>query len=535
MPIVTLILLLVVFRKPASIASPCALLVALLVATLAYRMPPLMAVSSAANGAAFGLFPILWIIFWAIVLFRITQETGQFEIIKNSIGRLTPDPRLQALLIAFAFVGFLEGAAGFGTPVAICATMLVGLGFSSFNASALCLLADTAPVAFGGIGIPIVTLAVTTGLSSYKLGVSTSALCTPIACLIPVFLMLAIGGWKTTRGVWIPLLVSGLVFGFGQLLVSVCLGPQLTDIIASLVTLLTLIILIRIMGPPARVDYGFATRSPSAASSLPTGDAQSFSIPELPPSHTLQEIIHAWAPYGILVACVLLWGWHPMESILNAPTVLIHWPGLHDLVQRMPPIVKVPAPYHAVFTFNWLSASGTACMMATLLSGVFLRVSPARFVLILFAVLRQLLLPAVTITSVLGLAILMNYCGATSTFGMAFAGTGKLFPFFSPLLGWLGVFITGSDTSANALFGNLQAVTAQRLSLSPVLMAAAGSAGGVMGKMISLQSIAVASAATGMRQNEQSQLFRFVIRYSIIFVTITGLVTMFFAYVWKIG
>jgi L-lactate transport len=528
LPVLTLVLLLGVLRRPAWIASPCGLVVALLVAVLAYGMPVRLALSAAANGAAFAVFPILWIIFWAIVLFRVTVEAGQFEIIKDSIGRLTPDPRLQALLIAFAFAGFLEGAAGFGTPVAIAATMLVGLGFSAFNASALCLLANTAPVAFGSIGIPIVTLALTTGLSPYRLGAAVGAICTPLAGILPIYLMLAMGGRRAVRGIWVPLLVAGVVFGAGQLLVSTLLGPQLTDILASLATIAALVFVLKLRRPDAEVDMGFRTRAPlSMDGGGPLVEAR------VPPSHPAGRVAHAWAPYGILVACVLLWGWGPLQSRLNAPTMILKWPGLNDLVMRMPPIVNAPAPYHAAFAFNWLAAPGTACMVATLISAVFLGLKPRRFFGVVWAVVRQLLLPTVTIVSVLAIAFLMNFCGATATLGLAFAATGSLFPFFSALLGWFGVFLTGSDTSANALFGNLQVVTAQRLGFSPVLMAAASSSGGVMGKMISLQTIAIAAAATGLNQAEQSRLFRFVLRHSIALAAMTGVVVLLLVYVFR--
>ncbi len=532
LPVLTLVLLLGVFRKPAWMASPCGLLVALLLAFLGYKMPFRMAISAAANGAAFGIFPILWIIFWAIVLFRVTVETGQFEIIKNSIGRLTPDPRLQALLIAFAFAGFLEGASGFGTPVAIAATMLVGLGFSAFNASAICLLANTAPVAFGSIGIPIITLALTTGLSPYKLGAAVGAICSPAAFILPIYLMLAMGGIRATKGIWLPLLVGGAVFGGGQLLVSTFLGPQLTDIIASLATLTALVVVLRLSRAP-QLDVAFASRSILGGKPVGDGNREIVDSAALSPTYSVGQILHAWAPYGILVVCVLLWGWGPMQPFLNRPTITFHWPGLDDAIIRMVPIVNAPSPYHAIFLFNWLAAAGTACMVATLLSAAFLRITPLRFLGVVIAVLKQLRMPTVTIVSVLGIAFVMNYCGATATLGLAFAGTGSMFPFFSALLGWFGVFLTGSDTSANALFGNLQVVTAQRLGFSPVLMAAASSAGGVMGKMISLQTIAIAAAATGLSQSDQSRLFRFTLKHSIVLATFTGCVALLFAYGFK--
>lgn len=527
LPVLTLVVLLGWLRKPAWVASPCGLAVALLVAAVGYHMPVSIAISAAAHGAAFALFPILWVIFWAIALFRVTAETGQSEIIKISIGRLTPDPRLQMLLIAVAFAGFLEGAAGFGAPVAIAATMLVGLGFSAFNASAACLLANTAPVAFGSIGIPLLTLALTTGLPVYKLGVATAAICLPGAILIPVYIMLAMGGWRATRGIWTPMLVCGIVFGSGQWLVAKLLGPQLTDILAALATITALIVVIRLRRQPQELDLAFATQSLDGGALHPAPPLAEHLLTVDP---TPTEIVRAWSPYGVLVLCVLLWGWKPLQTSLNIPTISFPWPWLHDAVLRMPPIVNAPSPYHAMFAFNWLAASGTACLVATLVSALMLRLSPGKFLGVLFSVARQLLLPAVVMTSVMAIAFVMNYSGATATLGLAFAATGAAFPFFSALLGWFGVFLTGSDTSANALFGNLQAVTAGRLGFSPVLMAAASASGGVMGKMISLQTIAIAAGATGLNQEGQSRLFRFTLRHSIVLAAFTGLVVLVLAY-----
>ena len=530
LPVLTLVVLLGWLRKPAWVASPCGLAVALLVAVAVYRMPATIALSAAAHGATFAIFPILWVIFWAIALFRVTVETGQSEIIKISIGRLTPDPRLQMLLIAVAFAGFLEGAAGFGAPVAIAATMLVGLGFSAFNASAACLLANTAPVAFGSIGIPLLTLALITNLPVNKLGIATAAICLPIAIIIPIYIMLAMGGRRATRGIWTPMLVCGIVFGSAQFLVARFLGPQLSDIIAALVTISALVAVIRLRRHPDEIDLAFSTRSldgGAAPPALPVAGHAHLANP------TSAQVLRAWSPYGVLVLCVLLWGWKPLATHLNIPTISFPWPYLHDAVLRMPPIVNAPVPYHAIFAFNWLAASGTACMVATLISALMLGLSPRRFLGVLFAVARQLLLPAVVMTSVMGIAFVMNYSGATATLGLAFAATGAAFPFFSALLGWFGVFLTGSDTSANALFGNLQVVTAGRLGFSPVLMAAASASGGVMGKMISLQTIAIAAGATGLNQQEQSRLFRFTLRHSIVLAAFTGLVVLALAYAGK--
>ncbi len=529
LPIVTLLLLLGVMRKPAWIAGMAGLGVALLLATLAYGMPVGTALSAAANGAAFGLFPISWIVFWAITLFRVSVETGQFEVIKESIGQLTPDPRLQALLIAFAFGAFVEGAAGFGTPVAIAATMLIGLGFSPFAASAICLLTNTAPVAFGSIGIPIITLAGTTGLSANKLSAAIGDICAPVALFVPLYLMLAMGGVRVMSGIGLPVMVAGAVFALAQFSVSNFVGPQLTDIVDSVATMVALVVLFKFWKPKAPADAGVLMRF--MRRDADGGVDASVAVEERVLRHySAGRVLYAWMPYVFLVTFVLLWGWAPMQPWLAKGTVLIKWPGLHDVVMRMPPVVPAVSPYHAVFTLNMFAASGTACMMATLLTVVFFRMKPSAFGRLLVGVVRQLLLPTVTIASVIGMAFLMNYCGATATLGLALATTGAAFPFFSAFLGWIGVFLTGSDTSANALFGNLQVVTAQHLHFDPVLMAGGNSSGGVMGKMISLQTIAVAAAATGLTVPDQAKLFRFTLRHSLVLVTVTGGIVLLYAY-----
>jgi len=520
LPILAVLLLLGVFRRAAWIAGTVGLIVALLVAVTCYRMPLTLAVSSAGYGAAFGLFPISWIVLWALVLFRITTETGQFDLIRGSIGRLTKDAPLQALLIAFAFGAFIEGAAGFGTPVAIAAAMLTGLGFSPFRASAICLLANTAPVAFGSIGIPVITLAGITGLPLDQLSAWVGRICTPIALIIPAYLIFAIGGMVALRSAWMPALVAGGVFAVVQLVVSNMLGPQLTDILASLAAIAALFILCRIG----------AVKTMSVANENLFRGAE-IAAPHIPTDASSEHpVLRAWMPYALLVLFVLLWGVKPIQVALNSPSLSFPWPMLHDRVIRTAPISATPQPYHAVFMLNWLAASGTSCMMAAVCSALFLRVSGKQFLGIVLHVLRQIRIPTATVTSVLAMAFLMNYSGAAATLGLAFAASGALFPFFSAMLGWLGVFLTGSDTSANALFGNLQVVTASRLGISPVLMAAANSVGGTMGKMISLQTIAVAAAATGMSVSEQAKLFRFTLKHSILLAAIAGLVTMLFAY-----
>jgi len=519
-PIVTLLFLLGIRRKAAWVAALSGLGVTLVLALAGYRMPPLLTFSAAAYGAAFGLFPISWIVFWAIVLYQVTSEAGRFKIVHASLGSLTTDLRLQAILIAFAFGAFVEGATGFGTPVAVGAAMLVGLGFSPFYASALCLLANTCPVAFGSIGIPVITLAGITGLPLEPISATVGRLCAPLSLIIPAYLVLTMAGWSGLVEVWPGVLVAGGVYATSQFLLSNYVGAQLTDILSALATLGGLILLLKFWQPRRLLEAGHA-------------DAAAFvdhRAAERKESYSAREVLHAWMPYGLLVVFVLLWGFKPFQALLNLVTTSPPWPWLHNAIQRMPPVVAKPALYAAVYQVNWLSASGTACMLATLCTVLLLRMPLRTFGRILLSVCKQLLLPTVTVAAVVAMAFVMNYCGATATLGLAFAASGRLFPFFSPLLGWLGVFLTGSDTSANALFGNLQVLTANRLGFHPVLMASANSVGGVVGKMISLQTIAVATAATGMSVADQSRLFRFTLRHSILLVIAIGVEVLLYAY-----
>ena len=520
LPVFTLLYLLGVRRQPAWVASLSGLGAAAVVAAAVYRMPPDKLLGAVAYGAAFGLFPIGWVVFAAILLYRITLESGKFEIVKDSVGRLTEDRRLQALLIAFAFGAFIEGAAGFGTPVAVAAAMLTGLGFSPFYAAGICLLANTAPVAFGSIGIPILTLAGTTGLPLERLSAGVGRICAPVSLFIPAYLIFVMGGWKATRGVLPAVALCGFAFAGTQFVVSNFVSVQLTDILSSLAAIGSLVVLFKVWKPR---DAGSAMAQ--------TAGAGGAAMKAPARHHTFGELVSAWGPYLLLVVFVLLWGWKPLQVHLNAVNVAFGWPGLHNAIQRMPPVVAAPSGYAAVYTFNWLSASGTACMLAALLSALWVGMKPRQLARVLAHTVRQLAMALVTMAAVLALAFLMNYSGATATLGLAFAATGVLFPFFSAMLGWLGVFLTGSDTSANALFGNLQVVTAEKLGMNAVLMASSNSAGGVMGKMISLQSIAVAAAATGMAREEEAKLFRFTLRHSVLLATVVGLIVVFYAYV----
>ena len=507
LPIAVMLISLGVMRLAAWKSGLLGLLTVIIVSATVYGMPVPLVVSATLYGAAFGLFPIAWIVFWAVVLYRLTVETGQFEIIKNSVGHLTPDRRLQALLIAFAFGAFVEGASGFGTPVAVASAMLAGLGFNPFYAAGICLLANTAPVAFGAIGAPLITLAGVTNLPLATLSAGVGRICAPVSLFIPTYLILVMSGTTGVRAVWPATLVCGLTFAVTQFLVSNFIGPYLTDILASIAAILGLVLLLRVWKPKDDVT----ARGPSG---VPTA-----------------VLLKAWSPYMLLVVFVLLWGVPQVKAILDKATIVIGWPGLDGMVRRLPPVVAKGGPYAAKFNFNILSAAGTCALLACIAAALVLRIPAGRFLGCVGRTFRDLFKSIVTMACVLALAYLMNYSGATATLGLAFAATGVFFPFFSAPLGWLGVFLTGSDTSANALFGNLQVVTANKLGLSPALMAAANSSGGVMGKMISLQSISIAAAATGMPSSEEAKLFRFTLKHSIFLACVIGLIVTFYAYV----
>jgi L-lactate transport len=528
-PVFVLLFLIGVKRKPAWIASLSGLAAAVVLAVVVYGMPIGTLIQATLYGAANGLFPIGWVVFTAILLYRITVEMGKFEILKDSVGSLSSDRRLQALLIAFAFGAFIEGAAGFGTPVAVAAAMLVGLGFSPFYAAGICLLANTAPVAFGSIGTPLLMLQRITSLPMDRLSSGVGRICAPVSLFVPAYLILVMGGWPALKGVLPAAALCGVVFAGVQFFVSNYIGPELTDILSSLASIGALIVLFKLWQPKDSfvLEGEHATAQVAAA---PGGRVGGQVTAGAKHSHSGGQVFSAWLPYLLLVVFVLLWA-KPIKGFVEAQTINFPWPGLHNAIQRMPPTVKSPSPYGAMYAFPWLSAPGTAVLFAAILSAIFLGMSPARFGRVFTSTVKQMLIPELTIASVVGLAFLMNYCGATSTMGLALTATGVMFPFFSAILGWLGVFLTGSDTSANALFGNLQVVTANSLNLNPVLMAASNSAGGVMGKMISLSSVAVAAVATGLKREEESKLFRFTLVHSIFLASVLGVIVMIYAYV----
>jgi lactate permease len=527
-PILVLFVMLGALRKPAWMAAVSALVSALLVALVAYGMPVRLALISTLYGAAYGLFPIAWIVFTSIMLYRLAVDTGKFEIIKDSVGGLTSDRRLQAMFIAFSFGAFIEGAAGFGAPVAVSGAMLAGLGFDPFFAAGICLLANTAPVAFGSLGIPVTTLANVTGLPVLALSAMVGRLCAMISIFIPGYLIVVMTGRRRALEVLPAIVACGLSFACMQFFVSNYVGPELTDIMSSLTCIAVMVLVLKVWKP--KTIHRLEGDKPVTVAMH---------------GHSAGEVFMAWSPYLLLVVFVLLWGDKDVKLAINQWTnnllpaavprsastlngLLV--PGLHNLITRMPPVTPRPSPYAAVFELNWLSASGTACLLAILATAIVLRVRPGQLVKAYVGTFRQLSLAMVTIASMLGLAYLMNYSGMTSTLGLSLAATGGAFPFFSAVVGWLGVFLTGSDTSANALFGNLQVVTANALHLNPILTASVNSAAGVMGKMISVQSIAVAVAATGMSRDDESRLFRFTIKHSALLMVVMGVISLLYAY-----
>ncbi len=513
LPIFVLLGLLAGFQVRAHYAAIAGLLVSLLVAIGVFKMPAVLALSAAANGAAYGLFPIGWIVLTAIFTYDISVATGQFDVLKRSIAALADDRRIQVLLIAFSFGAFIEGAAGFGTPVAISAAMLIGLGFKPLPAAGLSLIGNTAPVAFGALGTPLIALARVTELPLESLSMMVGRQLPLFSLIVPFWLIWVMAGWRGMTEVWPACLAAGLSFGIMQFLVSNYHGPWLVDVISSIVSIATLVGLLKFWQP--KTTWRFAEESAASV--------------EVAPS--FREACVSWIPWLVLSIMVFVWGLPQAKSQLNAwskPEVQV--PGLHLNVVRTAPVVAKPTPEKAIFEFNWLSATGTALFLASLISGALLGLSPSKLAALFLATLHRTTVSLVTIAVMLALGYTTKYSGLDASMGLAFASTGFLFPFFSPLLGWLGVALTGSDTSSNVLFGNLQQITAERLGFSPILATAANSSGGVMGKMIDAQSIVVAGVATG-QHGQEGTILRYVFIHSIVLAILVGLVVATQAYV----
>jgi lactate permease len=505
LPVIALLGLLGLLRIRAHYAALAGLATAFLVALLVYGMPAPMATAALANGALFGLFPIGWIVLTAMFVYDLTVETGQFELVKDSIAGMASDRRLQVLLVAFCFGAFIEGAAGFGTPVAISAAMLIGLGFRPLPAAGLSLIGNTAPVAFGAIGTPVITLAGVTHLPVSTLSAMVGRQLPFFALLIPFWLVWAMAGRKATFDVWPAALTVGVSFGLVQFLVSNLIGPELPDILASLVSMGSLLLLLRFWQPRSIWRFEHERDDDSSTTTRwPEGPgAATHRSPADIPTHSRRDKRRAWVPWMMLGLIVFVWGLPQVKGFLNdIYSASISVPALDMKVVRVPPVVATPSPTAAVFAWTPLSATGIALLFTAIATALYLRVRPAEVGRILLGTLNRVKTSLLTIAAMLAIAYTSRFAGLDASMGLAFASTGGLFAFFSPLLGWLGVALTGSDTSSNALFGNLQQITAQQAGLRPVLTTAANSSGGVMAKMIDAQSIVVAGVATGQHGNE---------------------------------
>ncbi|MGE8224571.1 MAG: L-lactate permease [Stenotrophomonas sp.] len=523
LPIAFFFVALAVLRMKGWLAGTITVAIALAVALLFYRMPVSQALGAAGFGFLYGLWPIAWIIIGAVFLYKVSVKTGQFAIIRASILSVTEDQRLQMLMVGFAFGAFLEGAAGFGAPVAITAALLVGLGFKPLYAAGLCLIVNTAPVAFGAMGIPIIVAGQVTGLDAFEIGQMAGRQLPFLTIIVLFWIMAIMDGWRGIKETWPAVLIAGGSFAIAQYLTSNFIGPELPDITASLASLVCLTLFLR-RWQPKRI-FRFETEASADAAAQAS----------VAPRYSAGQIAKAWSPFLILTAMVTLWSIKPFKALFAAGGPLENWvlklpvPGLDQLVQKMPPIVNAPTAYEAVYKFDAISATGTAIMLAAVIAIIYLRMPVRAAVRTFGETVNELKMPIYSIGMVLAFAFIANYSGLSATLALALAHTGKAFTFFSPFLGWLGVFLTGSDTSSNALFSALQATTAQQIGVSEVLLVAANTTGGVTGKMISPQSIAIACAAVGLAGKE-SDLFRFTVKHSLIFTVMVGLITTAQAY-----
>jgi lactate permease len=523
LPVFVLLGAIGLFEVRAHVAAIMGLGTALAVATLAYGMPVKMAGLAAGYGAAFGLLPIGWIILNVIFLYQLAQEKGEFVVLQRSISQISNDRRLQLLFIAFSLGAFFEGAAGFGTPVAVTAAMLIGLGFSPLSASGLSLIANTAPVAFGALGTPVIALSAVTGLDLYKLTAMVGRQLTPFSILVPFWLIWAFVGWRKMLEVWPPILVAGVSFAIPQYLVSNYHGPWLVNVVAAISSMACLALFLRVWKPA------------NPMTEMPAEPAETH-VTATTLAHTVADSIHAvrraWIPWVILAVFVFLWGTPQVRAALDGIWVeKMPVTGLHELVQRVAPVVTTPHAESAVYNFNLLSATGTGILLAAILSGLFMGYGVTGLVRMYGRTLYLVRYSLLTIACMMAIGFVTRYAGSDATLGLALANTGHAYPFFGTMIGWLGVALTGSDTSSNVLFGGLQRITAEQLGISAILMAAANSSGGVMGKMIDAQSIVVASTATKWYGHEGS-ILRFVFFHSLALAALVGLFVMAQAYVW---
>jgi lactate permease len=533
MPVVVMLGGLAFLHMRAHVAALAALATALVVAIFAFGMPAGLAGRAAAMGAAYGLLPIGWIVLNIIFLYQLTNESGKFKVMRDSIAGVTDDSRLQLLLIAFCFGAFFEGAAGFGTPVAVTGAMLIGLGFTRLQASGLSLIANTAPVAFGALGTPLVTLAGVTGLPLEELSAMVGRQMFPFAIIVPFWLLVAYCGWRRTFEVWPPVLVAGVTFAIVQLAVSNLHGPWLTAILSALASMAVLIAFLRVWKPKRIMHVNEAPLS-KGDERTPATESAAVAVSAAAPAAVrvdARELRAAWMPWIILTAVVFVWGLPVTKQILDsvfAPSLPVA--GLHEMIERVPPVVAAPELEKAVYRLNILSATGSSILFAGIISGFLMGWTPRKLIGLYGRSLKMVTPSLLTIAAMLSLGYLTRYSGVDATMGLAFVATGVLYPFFGTLLGWLGVAVTGSDTASNVLFGSLQKITAEQLGLSPVLMAGANSAGGVMGKMIDAQSIVVASTATQW-YGQEGRILRYVFIHSLVLGSLMGLVVTLFAYV----
>ncbi|MBV4538072.1 MULTISPECIES: lactate permease LctP family transporter [Pseudomonas] len=528
-PIVFFFLALAVFRLKGHVAGSITLGLSILVAIFAFNMPVDMALAAAGYGFLYGLWPIAWIIVAAVFLYKLTVKSGQFEVIRSSVLSITDDQRLQVLLIGFCFGAFLEGAAGFGAPVAITAALLVGLGFNPLYAAGLCLIANTAPVAFGALGIPIIVAGQVTGIDAFHIGAMTGRQLPLLSLFVPFWLVFMMDGLRGVKETWPAALVAGLSFAVTQYFTSNFIGPELPDITSALASLVSLTLFLKVWQP--KRSFAEAKGSVGAAVVQSSGSQ--------PSPYSLGEIFKAWSPFLILTVLVTIWTLKPFKAAFAPGGAMYNFvfnfaiPHLDQLVIKTAPIVAAPTAMPAVFKLDPISATGTAIFLSALISMAVLKINFKTGLTTFKETFWELRWPILSIGMVLAFAFVTNYSGMSSTMALVLAGTGAAFPFFSPFLGWLGVFLTGSDTSSNALFGSLQATTAHQIGVSDTLLVAANTSGGVTGKMISPQSIAVACAATGL-VGKESDLFRFTVKHSLFFATIVGLITLVQAY-WLTG
>lgn len=505
-PILFLFYALAIKRMKGHIAGIITLASAIAVAILAYGMPAKLALLSTLYGVLTGLFPIGWIVLCAVFLYNLTVKTGHFAVIKDSIASITEDRRLQALLIGYCFGAFLEGAAGFGAPVAITAGMLVGLGFQPLYAAGLCLIANTAPVAFGGIGIPIITAGKVSNLDPMVVSQMIANQLPLLSFIVPFWLVFIMSGWKGMKEVFAPVFVTAATFSFTMWFISAKIGPELPNIVSALVSIIVLVAFLKVWKPKNVWRF-------------PNEQAASMEIKK----HSLGRIVQAWTPFIVLTILIGDWGISGIKYMLDQFTLKIPMLGLDKA------IIVGGKPMEVIYKFNWLGAAGTAILIATIISALILRIRPGTYFSVFAETVNNLKFPLVTIASVLGFAYIANFAGITPTLGQALTVTGSFFPFVSPFLGWLGVFVTGSDTSSNALFCNMQRITAEQIDVNPVLTVTANTSGGVAGKMISPQSIAVACASVNL-VGKESDLFRFTVKHSIMFTAIMGVVVYLQAY-----